>query len=301
MILSETIKPALKKRLSKPQIEDLKLLRNKTISIAKFFSQGIIKLIPEWIRVAIKSVNIIRRMDYDKKDIYINIESRFETKVRVNSCTKDSFTPQWIHNFIKENEVLYDIGANIGAYSLVASKFLNENVKVYAFEPSFLNFSQLCKNIAINNCSQSIVPLQVALSDKTEINTFYYNNLTPGGALHAYGESVNQLGEPFKAVFEQPVLSFTIDELISTYNIPLPNHIKMDVDGIELSILKGAEKTLKNDEVKSIILEFNETAGEDNEIMKFLNECGFAVHSKSAPKKFSPTMSMSNCIFQKVR
>ena len=78
-------------------------------------------------------------------------------------------------------EVFFDIGANVGAYSLVASKFLDGDLKVYAFEPSFVTFSQLCRNIQLNALSSSIIPLQIVLAEQTGMETLNYSNLDPGG------------------------------------------------------------------------------------------------------------------------
>ena len=195
----------------------------------------------------------------------------------------------FIQTFLKEGDVLYDIGANIGAYSLVAAKYFNGKVKVYSFEPSFLNFTQLCKNIFINNCSEMIIPLQIALSDQNTLGFFNYNNLIPGGALHAFGDAKDYKGTFFTPVFRQPVLSYRLDDLIKHFRLPVPNHFKIDVDGIEFDILKGAEETLNNPLVRSIILELEPLSVTEKNIVNFLNEKGFIINSRN----------MLNCIFRR--
>ena len=217
-------------------------------------------------------------MDYDHRDIFLNVDSDFEYRVRLHSCKKEPETVEWIETFFREGDVLYDVGANVGAYSLVASKFFGGKVQVYAFEPSFLNFPQLCKNLMLNQCQESIVPLQVALSDKTTIETFNYYNLFPGGAVHALGEAIDHNGDAFTPMSKQPVLTYRTDDFIKQFDIPSPNHIKIDVDGTEFSVLKGMDETLENKSVRSMLLELSEGRGHGSEIFQLLSNKGFKVH-----------------------
>lgn len=148
-----------------------------------------IKALPDRDLLNIKEhLDIVKKMDYKRIDIFLNVDSHIEYNTRMYSCEKEPETINWIETFFKGGEILFDIGANVGVYSLVASKFYNGGILVYAFEPAFPNFVQLCKNILLNDCQESIIPLQIALSDKTAINIFNYNNVTPGGALHTLGK-----------------------------------------------------------------------------------------------------------------
>ncbi|MEK6808051.1 MAG: FkbM family methyltransferase [Nanoarchaeota archaeon] len=247
-----------------------------TKAIRLFFA-----IVPVGIKVFLKSnLRIVKRMDYRKEDIFLDISSPIEYKVRLYSCGKEPETVQWIEKFFKKGEVFYDIGANIGAYSLVAAKYLKGEIVVYAFEPSFLNYAQLSKNIFINKCQDSIIPLNVALSDKTTIGGFHHQNLIPGGALHSFGNAVDHNNNAFTPVFTQPVLSYTIDDLIKKFNMPLPNHIKLDVDGIELSILKGAQETCFGSQLRSILVEMSH---DKDTIIDYLAQWGFCVSSDYPP------------------
>jgi FkbM family methyltransferase len=219
-------------------------------------------------------------MDYERRDIFLNVDSDFEYRVRLHSCKKEPDTVQWIETFFKEGDVFYDIGANVGAYSLVAAKCFEGKVKVYAFEPAFLNFTQLCKNVLLNGSQESVVPLPIALSDKTHIANFNYRNLIPGGAVHVLGEPVDTEGNVFTPVARQPVLSYRVDDLIKHFGVRIPNHIKIDVDGTEFAVLKGMDETLNDPSVRTILLEVNASSGNEGEITGFLAKKGFAVNSK---------------------
>lgn len=238
------------------------------------------------------NITLVERMDYQREEILLNVDSECEFSLRTNSCKKEPDTVNWIETFVKEGEVMYDIGANVGAYSLVAAKFFHGKVKVYAFEPAIFNFSQLCRNIQLNKSQGVIIPLAVALSDETRIGEFNYHNQIPGGSLHTFGKAIDHVGNVFEPEYVQPMISYRIDDLIEQFKVPVPNHIKIDVDGIELSVLKGAETTLMNPSLHSVLVELEQGESERN-ITAYLEGKGFELHSKYT--RLTP--GMLNCIF----
>jgi FkbM family methyltransferase len=223
----------------------------------------------------------VGKMDYGRHDIFLHVDSLVEQSVRLNSCRKEPDTVEWVETFLREGDVLFDVGANVGAYSLVAAKFHGGKVKVYAFEPAFANYVQLCKNIILNGCQQTVVPLPLALSDRTTVDTFNYRDLIPGSALHTFGEAVGDDGEAFQPEFNQHVLSFRIDDLLGQFPLPAPDHLKIDVDGLEAKVLEGARRTLAGSSVRSIIVELREDRN-GHEIADLLAGFGFRLHSKQA-------------------
>lgn len=226
-----------------------------------------------------ESLSITRRMDYPKADIYLSVTSKIELDARLNSCEKEPETVQWAEESLSPGDVLFDIGANVGAYSLVASKFHKGKVKVFSFEPAFPTFAKLCTNVAINGVSDCMVPMQIALSDRTGLQTFNYQNIDPGGALHALGDAVNFQGETFVPTFVQTVLGYSIDDLVAGF-LPAPTHIKLDVDSIELEIIRGARNTMTRPEFKSILVEVEEGTSSGQQIISLLEEMGLRVASK---------------------
>lgn len=239
-------------------------------------------------------ISVIEKMDYEPRSVLLNIDSRIEYETRLHSCKKEPDTVEWIETFLRGGDVLFDVGANVGAYSLVAAKFFDGGVKVYAFEPAFLNYTQLCKNVYLNGCQGSVVPLPVALSDKTALGVFNYHNLIPGGALHTLGAAVDHKGEAFVPAFTQHMLSYRLDDLVGQFDIPVPNHIKIDVDGIEMEVLEGARQTLSNPSLRSVIVELEAGEGE-RQITELLTSKGFELHSKHG--RWTP--GMLNCIFSR--
>lgn len=242
---------------------------------------GITHLLPArlWLRIR-EEAAMVRRMDYERHPIYMCVDSWIENDYRLHSCKKEPGTVTWIESWFKPDDVFYDIGANVGAYSLVAFRFLGGQTTIYAFESGFVTFPQLCRNIYLNGAGEVIVPLQVALSDQTSITAFHYQNLVPGGALHALGYPIDHQGKQFQPVFTLPTLSYRLDDFVRQFGLPLPNHIKIDVDGTEYQILKGSEEILARPGLRSILLEFNEEHEGSDKIEQLLEEYGLALHGR---------------------
>jgi len=159
-------------------------------------------------------------------------------------------TLEWIDNFVKSGDVLWDIGANIGMYAMYAA--LNPQVKVMAFEPSALNYGLLIEHLALNKMDKTVSPLCVALGNKTEIASLEMSSLETGHAGNTIGESKNQFRE-YQSVFSQTVPAMTAEDFCKIFNQPTPDHIKLDVDGIEPFIIEGAKAILPK--VKTVIIE----------------------------------------------
>ncbi|MCK6625135.1 MAG: FkbM family methyltransferase [Anaerolineae bacterium] len=241
-----------------------------------------LKLLPDrnWLAIR-RKLAVVKELDYSRHKILLNIEEEFEYDVRLVSCRKEPETIKWIETFIKDGDVVYDIGANVGAYALVAAKFTNGRALIYAFEPGFPTFAQLNKNVVLNNCQDNIIPLPLALSSKTNLALFNYHNLRAGGALHSLGAAIDYAGKSFEPVLSQPVLSYRIDDLIDYFDLPVPNHIKLDVDGLEFEILKGAEKTLADVKVRTVMVEINESLEDVSiDIISYLRDKGLYPHAK---------------------
>ena len=289
------MKSLLTKMLTKKQYQNLASTKKKGVELTKNILLAPVKALPSGLKLGLNSsINVVKKMDYERHDIWLNINSKTENTARLNACKKEPDTVEWVENFLQEGDVFYDIGANVGVYSLVAAKYFADKVKIYAFEPAFMNFSQLCKNIALNQCQDNIIPLQIALSDKTMLDSFNYSSLTVGGAQNTLGDAIDEKGQAFNPVFKQYTLSYRIDDLIDNFEIPVPNHLKIDVDGIEFLVLKGAPKTMANESLRSMIIELAE--GERaTEVINFLADKGFKLHSKY-PRM---TPGLFNYIFQR--
>ncbi len=171
--------------------------------------------------------------------------------------TDEPETLAWIDGF-KGGETLWDIGASIGVYSLYAA--LDEDLTIYAFEPSGFNFGLLIEHIAINDMGDRINPLCIALGRNSGLNKLHMAHASPGHGGNALGVARNQF-RSFAPVFSQTVLAFSMDQLRERYGLTAPDHIKIDVDGIEPEIIAGARETLP--EVKTLLMEIEGRSQEE--------------------------------------
>tara|TARA_A100001015_G_scaffold301477_1_gene388356 strand:+ start:1938 stop:2708 length:771 start_codon:yes stop_codon:yes gene_type:complete len=206
--------------------------------------------------------------------------------------SKEPETIEWIDNFEKKS-VFYDIGANVGLYSIYAS--INKNSKVFSFEPSFFNLELLARNIFSNNMNKEIVIIPLPLNDKISISNFELTSTDWGGALSSFEKSINDSGKKIDSIFSYNTLGFDLDAIVKISSIPKPDYIKIDVDGLEHFILSGGEKTIKK--AKEILLEVNDNFSLQRDQTKlFLNKAGFFLEKKVFA---SDKSSVANQIWKK--
>lgn len=166
---------------------------------------------------------------------------------RFNDDEPETFA--WIDGRMQPGDTLWDIGANVGLYSLYAAK---KGVKVMAFEPSAINLGLLAEHIQLNGLDKNVSPVCVALGRETKMETLHLADMSYGGAGNGLGSAENQFSS-YKPVFAQGIPAFRGDDFCRLFNIPVPDHIKLDVDGIEAQILEGLSGVLP--QVKTITVE----------------------------------------------
>lgn len=194
--------------------------------------------------------------------------------------TKEPETIEWI-NSMPKSASLWDIGANVGLYSVYAGL---KGMKVLAFEPSALNTFLISKNIEINNLKDRVSLFPVAISDKNEFGFLNMTSTALGGALNEFNKtdkaSVGTGNYQADVIFKQGMFAYSIDELIQKYNFEIPNYIKIDVDSIEDRIIYGGANSFTNEKLKGVLLELDETEARTQELIDFLAECGLKLKEK---------------------
>jgi FkbM family methyltransferase len=192
-------------------------------------------------------------------ELCFDVEGDFE-KYRVESMfDKEPETIAWIDGWQDEGpRAFYDIGANIGIYSLYVA-YKHKNVNTFSFEPVASNYVALLRNILSNNLN-NISPFNVALSNKKALTDLYLSDLRVGNSGAQIDAPVNDKGDTFKALRVEKVISIALDQLVAEFDLPSPTYIKIDVDGHEPDILNGMSKTLASTELKSMLVEFNSHA-----------------------------------------
>lgn len=190
--------------------------------------------------------------------------------------TKEPETLEWIDG-IPEGAILWDVGANIGLYATYAAK--QRNCRVWAFEPSVFNLELLARNIYLNELGSKVCIVPFALSTEIGSNQLRMTTTEWGGALSTFGADYGWDGEAIRKVFEFQTMGLPMDSVRDLLNIPQPDYIKMDVDGIEHLILSGGASVLKG--VKEVLIEVNDDFLEQAEgCEKLLKAAGLSLKHK---------------------
>ena len=233
------------------------------------------------------------------KTPYGNITLFCPSRMTVNrakiSMSKEPGTNLWIDSF-KNKSVFWDIGANIGVYSLYAA--MKGNLSVLAFEPLYSNYMVLMKNLELNRLTDKVNAFCFSFSDNTSLDYFYVKNISPGYSGSAFGDNLDYRGNRFNAIYRHMMISFSVDDFLERFEIPIPNYIKIDVDGIEAKILKGAINTINDKRVKSILVELDHSRSDFEETIKLLENAGFAIKHKESTLRSDATKPF-NYIFLK--
>lgn len=219
---------------------------------------------------------------------------------RVSSFeTKEPETVKWISEF-QRDDVFVDIGANMGLYSLFAHVF--SGARVFAFEPESQNYALLNTNIRLNELSRSVVAWCCALTDSRRVDRLYMTNLDTAGSGHEFGAEVDTNLKPINAAFAQGSLGYSLDDLVSINALPVPNHIKIDVDGIEHLVVRGARDTFSQSEVKSVLIEISPRIDEHSMLINEMMELGFSFDPdqvERSRREEGPTKDYAEYIFRR--
>mgnify|MGYP003137822082 CR=1 FL=1 len=203
-------------------------------------------------------------------------------KKRCNAYTEDEpETIEWIESF-DSSSVFYDVGSNIGGFSFIAT-MIHDKIKVYSFEPNFINFYCMMKT-CIQNKITNICPMNVAIHKKNKMDNFLYDHLEVGFKGNFGNELKSEMknsafSNPFKSGrginSKSNVMGITIDSLVYDFGLPKPDYLKIDVDGNELFVIQGAIRLLKEKYIKQILIEIDDKVYQDSEVDNIIEECGY--------------------------
>jgi FkbM family methyltransferase len=161
----------------------------------------------------------------------------------------------------KPGEVVIDIGAHIGLYTMKAAKDVGTKGKVIAVEPDPQSYAILKSNIALNHLD-NVVAVNAALSDVSGEMTFY--------ACTDPSLSGFELQPKAKLREVRTVKTLTLDRLLAENGVDQINWVKLDVEGAETRVLRGGQAALRNAKDLAVIVESSST-----EAMEYLRSLGF--------------------------
>ncbi len=159
-------------------------------------------------------------------------------------------TLAWIDTHVLAGHTLWDVGAATGMFAMYAAQ--RAGVQVVAFEPKATTFGVLVEHLALNDLGRAVMPLCLALGEAPGLTHLTLTQMAPGSAGNSLAGTANQFGEAVRG-FDQGVMAMTVDGLRAAFDLPAPDHIKLDVDGVEGPILAGARATLPH--VRSVFVE----------------------------------------------
>ncbi len=166
--------------------------------------------------------------------------------------SKEPETIAWIDSFDK-GDCLWDIGANIGIYTIYTAA--DPSRRVLAFEPSPANFATLCRSVELNRMDSRVNAYCVALDDRKKLSQLNMRTTAAGFAGSALNVQQSHDGADFEPAYSQAAIGYTIDAFVEEFRPPFPNHLKIDVDGNDHLVLAGARKTLADGRLKSVLVE----------------------------------------------
>jgi FkbM family methyltransferase len=200
--------------------------------------------------------------------------------------TKEPETLEWIDRF-GGNGALYDIGANVGLYSVYYAK--SHSGTVYAFEPSVLNLGLLAKNISINDLSERVVIVPNPLTSENQVAPFHLSMLDEGGSMSTFGAETGHDGAALETQLAYATTGMSLDFMVERGLIPQPpTMIKIDVDGIEHLVLRGAAKVLALPGLQTVLIEVNDDfMVSATELEKHLQRAGFTLVERRHSEMFT--------------
>ncbi len=237
------------------------------------------------------SLNILKRhiSKFEDIDLYLyNYEKGtispllyFSRYLNFENLNSTSATNEWGH-FEKmlnyENQIVIDVGAAIGATVRLFSK---KAKTIYAFEPQSNNFKYLKTVIKLEKLG-NVIPINLALSDKVGTATFY-NRESHG--IHSLGKH-NKGSYSIRSEVKVTTLDDFCQKNLPSEEIAL---LKIDVEGFEYDVLKGAVDLLTKKKIKAVIFEYSPkltaTCGkQENGIFELLTQNGFTIYDNQANK-----------------
>ena len=180
-----------------------------------------------------------------------------------------------VKKYVHEGDIVIDIGAHVGYYTLLMAQLVGENGKVYSFEPDPVNFQLLKKSVEINGF-ENVVLIQKAVSNITDKVKLFLGD--DDSAINRIYDA--KLGDAKESI---DVESVTIDEYFKE-NDELVNFIKIDSEGSEVKIINGMKQFLSRNQELVMMTEFfpfliKKSGDEPNQYLKSLEKSGFSLYN----------------------
>lgn len=193
-----------------------------------------------------------------------------------------------LFSMMKEGDVILDVGANLGEITLNAAKIAGEKGRVFSFEPGKKNYEKLSRNLALNNFNQITVS-DCALGDRTGKGKEVVREIHNSG-MNAVNYSE---GGDFSIV--------TLDHFMSVNPVEKIDLIKIDTEGFEMNVVKGAEKTLGKYHPVLFVEVCDDNLRRNNasakELITYISRSGYDITNAQTGSPVYENDSFTNCHF----
>jgi len=188
--------------------------------------------------------------------------------------TKEPGTIDWLRSF-RRGDVYVDVGANVGMYGMYAGVIAG--ARVYAFEPEAQNFAELCRSIYLNAAHETIVAYCAAICDvPIAYSRLLLNDMRTGLSYHDFGEPSRPYDQTQR--FAQGCVGFSLDHLVQSGAIPVPDHVKIDVDKHERKVIDRMRGLLESRAIRTLLLECDPALPHTRDIVSGLLRGGWQVN-----------------------
>jgi FkbM family methyltransferase len=196
-----------------------------------------------------------------------------------NALHNEPGTLRWIADQVRPGDVFYDVGANIGIFSLVAAHRAGDGGSVVAFEPHAATIATLLENVALNGLGERVDVLSCALHHTTGHLPFLYRSLVAGSGLSQIEATRDPFGHEAEPVARELKSVASADDLIASGVVRPADVIKIDVDGREADVLAGMQGLLSGSErPRSLQVEVNPDGGA--RVLELMDEAGYRETSR---------------------
>ena len=219
-------------------------------------------LIPSFVKVFVKQFILgkykreTKLVEYQGLKLNLNYSSDIERFI-LNSKAFEPHLVELSKDFIKEGDIVFDVGANVGIHTTLFSQLVGNTGKVIAFEPNEINLERLYLNLQLNQI-ENVEVVEKAVGESVKEYDFYELDISSEFTGHhslVYTETLEEFARTNK-INQRKILGTSIDDF-SGENGLVPSFLKMDIEGYEYFALKGAQKMLKKADRLTMIIEFN--------------------------------------------
>lgn len=201
-----------------------------------------------------------------------------------NCLTKEKLTLDWIDRLVLGEGIFFDIGANIGQFSIYAA-LKHPPLRIVAFEPEYSNLNLLKENILANGLQSRVEPYGIGLGEKTGLSFLHLQDLMPGSAKHTTSKQMlGKTAEKCPVVWREGIATYSLDQFCRETGL-YPNYIKLDVDGNEPDILAGGMETLSSKDLRSMMVEFSHDPQVNARCETLLKAAGLSLQASDPPER----------------